>query len=177
MWRNIRNYYSPWLDVLTFAVMIGAFLYVIFYFGALPSEIPTHFNMAGEADGWGSKGMLIGLLVVNFFAVLFCFILNYFLIIRSDDTTDSLDFINIPFIKKEELTLGQIHLVKKNAARMMAVMNLMMSVLFGMIYYAVVQGGLGKESGLGSGIGIMIILILLPLIYFTWKAYQDVKRS
>ena len=177
MWKNTRKYYSPWLDVITFSIMIGAFLYVVICFGSLPAEIPIHFNGAGEADGWGNKGSIIGLMVVNFHAVMLCIILNYFLIIRSEDTMDSLQFINIPFIKKEELTLDQIYLVKKNAARMIAVMNLMMSVLFGMIYYDIVQNGLDKESRLGSGIGIMIILILFPIIYYTWKTYQDIKHS
>lgn len=56
MWRNIRRYYSPWIDVLTFGIMTGVFLYAILSFQSLPAEIPTHFNLAGEADGWGIRG-------------------------------------------------------------------------------------------------------------------------
>ncbi|WP_405098894.1 DUF1648 domain-containing protein [Oceanobacillus sp. FSL H7-0719] len=54
MWRNIRRYYSPWIDILTFGIMIGAFLYAILSFQSLPAEIPKYFNLAGEADGWGA---------------------------------------------------------------------------------------------------------------------------
>ena len=177
MWGKIRKYYSPWIDVLTFGIMIGAFLYAVFSFGSLPAEIPTHFNLAGEADGWGRKGMLFGLIILHFHTVLLCFVLNYFLIIRSDDTVDSLQLINIPFIKKDELTVEQIRIVKKNAARMLTMMNLFVSILFAMIYDVMIQNGLGEKSAFGSAMGIMIIFILFTVIYFTWKMYHDLKQS
>ena len=42
-------------------VMVGV---VVLHYGALPQVIPTHFNGAGVADGWGPKSMvwiLVGL--------------------------------------------------------------------------------------------------------------------
>ncbi|MBN6206536.1 DUF1648 domain-containing protein [Ralstonia pickettii] len=177
MWRNIHKYYSPWIDMLTFGMLIGSFLYVIFSFGSLPAEIPVHFNLAGEADRWGNKGALIGLMVLHFYTVMICFLLNYFLIIRSGDTTDSLQFINIPFIKKDELTVEQIQIVKRNTARMLAGINLLVSILFAVIYDEMIQKGLGENSVLSSAVGIIIIAVFLPIIYYSWKIYTDIKRN
>ncbi len=39
------------------SVILGIFL-VIQAWSGLPNTIPTHFNAKGEADGWGSKGMI-----------------------------------------------------------------------------------------------------------------------
>lgn len=177
MWRNIHKYYSPWIDILTFGIIIGSFLYVIFSFGSLPSEIPVHFNLAGEADRWGNKGALFGLMALHFYTVMICFLLNYFLIIRSDDTPDSLQLINIPFIKKEELTVEEIQIVKKNTARMLTVVNLLVSILFAVIYDEMVQKGLGENSVLSSAVGIIIIAVFFPIIYYSWKMYADIKRN
>lgn len=121
--------------------------------------------------------MLFGLILLNFHAVILCFVLNYFLIIRSADTVDSISPIIIPFMKKEKLTTEQVYIVKQHAARMLALVNLMMSILFGMIYYNIIQNGLGNQSGMGSGIGIMLLLLLVPIIYFTRRIYQEVKYS
>ena len=175
MWRNIQKYYPPALDLLTFSMMFGMIIYVFFSYGKLPPEIPIHFNIAGQADGWGHKGALFGLILLNFHTVLLCFVLNYFLIIRSENKADSLQFMNIPFLKKEELTEGEIHTVKQHTARMLAVSNLVISLLFASIYYDIIQNGLGKENGLGFGVEIMIILIFVPFVYYFWKIYHDLK--
>lgn len=175
MWNNISKYYSPWIDVLTFSLMVGMIGYVFFSYSKLPVEIPIHFNLAGEADGWGHKGTLFGLIVLHIHAVLLCFVLNYFLVIRSDDSADSLQLLNIPFIKKEELTMEQIRMVKKTTAKMMAFTNLGLSLMFGVIYYHIIQTGLYNENGIGFGVEYVLILMLVMLIYYTWKIYRDVK--
>ncbi|WP_405098896.1 hypothetical protein [Oceanobacillus sp. FSL H7-0719] len=73
--------------------------------------------------------------------------------------------------------MKQIRIVKKNAARMLTMMNLLVSILFAMIYDVMIQNGLGEKSTFGSAMGIMIIFILFPAIYFTWKMYHDLKQS
>lgn len=41
-----------------FLVLIGTIVYLIYHWNDLPSRIVIHFNGRGEADGWGSKGVL-----------------------------------------------------------------------------------------------------------------------
>lgn len=47
------------LPILVLALLPMVYLATIW--NALPETIPTHFNASGEADGWGSKTMLIWL--------------------------------------------------------------------------------------------------------------------
>ena len=177
MWGNIQKYYSPIIDVLTFGIMIVMIAYVIIHFGKLPDEIPTHFTLSGEADGWSSKGILIGLIVINFHALVLCFVINYFLVVKSENTKDSLQLINIPFVKKEQLTEEQIYLVKQNMAKMLATLNLCLSLLFASIYHAMIQNGLGNQMGLGSSFNVLLILVFIPIFYYSWKAYHVAKTS
>lgn len=177
MWQNIQKYYPPLIDILTFAIMFFMIIYVVFYYGKLPDEIPTHFNVSGEADAWGSKGALIGLIVLNFHAVFLCFVINYFLVIKTENTTDSLQLVNIPFVKKEKLTEAQIYLVKRHTARLLAFTNLFISLTFASIYYSMIQNGLGNQSGLTSSFNLFLVLIFAPAVYYTWKIYQDVKMG
>lgn len=174
---KIQKYYPPAIDGLTFAIMIGMIGYSIFYYGKLPDEIPIHFNMAGEADGWGGKGSIFGLILINFHSVVLLFVLNYFLIIKPEDKKESLAYINIPFVNKDKLTDGQVFVVKRHGARMLAITNLMISILFATLYYEIIQAGLGNAVGVGSSFGVMLVLVLAPSFYYIYKIYQDMKAS
>ena len=47
---------KEWLSVLA---LLGTIVLSFYYFDLLPEKVPTHFNLHGEADGWGSKNTLI----------------------------------------------------------------------------------------------------------------------
>lgn len=42
-----------------YIIMLLPFLYVAYVWNSVPDTIPVHFNEKGEADGYGSKNMLI----------------------------------------------------------------------------------------------------------------------
>lgn len=46
------------LDGLTVFPLISSWVVVLAMWGDLPDRIPTHFNLAGEPDGWGPAGIL-----------------------------------------------------------------------------------------------------------------------
>ena len=43
------------LEILCLAVLLLQLLLPLLLWSRLPDPMPTHFNMAGEADGWGSR--------------------------------------------------------------------------------------------------------------------------
>ena len=47
--------YSHYLIVLL--LLSAPFIYLFTFYNSLPDTIPTHFNIKGEADGFGSKSM------------------------------------------------------------------------------------------------------------------------
>jgi uncharacterized membrane protein len=47
--------YSHYLIVLL--LLTAPFIYLFTFYSSLPDTIPTHFNIKGEADGFGSKSM------------------------------------------------------------------------------------------------------------------------
>lgn len=52
---------KEWISLLAFL----GFVFCTFYYGnKLPNEIPIHFNLEGEADGWGSKWIMLALFPV-----------------------------------------------------------------------------------------------------------------
>lgn len=162
------------VDVISFTILILTATYVLPQYGHLPEEIPRHFNVAGEPDAWGGKGFLIGMLVLYGFMLFQAFILNYFLIMNQS-SKEAMQFINIPFIKKETLTDEQLQLIKQNMARMLATINLFMSFIFSYLLYGMVQTAMGKANGLTPWFIFLIILSITAPIYYIWKSYRNTK--
>lgn len=59
-----RNLYRV-INVICVLLLAAATLFVLMRWQQLPEQIPTHYNFAGEVDGYGGKGSLILLIVMS----------------------------------------------------------------------------------------------------------------
>ena len=50
--------YQKVLNLLSFLLFLGLFLYPVLIWSKIPDEITTHYNFAGETDAFGSKSSL-----------------------------------------------------------------------------------------------------------------------
>lgn len=50
--------YQKVLNLLSFLLFLGLFLYPVLIWSKIPDEIPTHYNFAGETDAFESKSSL-----------------------------------------------------------------------------------------------------------------------
>ncbi len=46
-------------DAIALIVILASLAYFVWRWSSLPESVPIHFDGSGEADGWGSKGVLI----------------------------------------------------------------------------------------------------------------------
>ncbi|WP_172370618.1 DUF1648 domain-containing protein [Sporosarcina jiandibaonis] len=53
------------LNVITLAAFVGAIVYLISSWTVILSEIPAHYNAAGEVDRWGGKGEILILPIIG----------------------------------------------------------------------------------------------------------------
>ena len=64
----------PWLIVA--AALIGSIVQAVFFWPHLPDEVASHFNAAGQADGWMSKTAFVAvtlLIQIGLAAMMFGF--------------------------------------------------------------------------------------------------------
>ncbi|TWI58160.1 uncharacterized protein DUF1648 [Halalkalibacter nanhaiisediminis] len=177
VWNKISKFYSPFIDVLSFSLLILTISYVAMNYGTLPDEIPRHFNAIGDPDAWSGKGMLIVFLILKGFILLMLFLLNYFVFISNESAKDAIAFVNIPFVNKDQLTSEQAEVVRKLSARMLAIVNVCVSFLFFYIIYGTIQTALENQQGLGlMPLYITIVLVVISC-YYTWKIYQTAKAE
>ena len=51
--------YQRVLNLLSFLLFLGLFLYPALIWSKIPDEIPTHYNFVGEADAFGNKSSIL----------------------------------------------------------------------------------------------------------------------
>jgi uncharacterized membrane protein len=127
-------------------------------YSSLPDTIPTHFNAAGEADGFGRKASIVSLPVVASLLYIGLTLLN-----RVPHS------FNFPTPVTQDNALPQY----TNATRMIRYLKLILVVVFAGISYQTIQ----QANGTGEGLGIWflpltLVLIFMPLLYFVIKSFQ-----
>ena len=70
--------YQRILNILTFLILAGHILCLLLSWSSIPDKVPTHYDFSGKADGYGGKGSLLILPVINviLYAIL-CLIERY----------------------------------------------------------------------------------------------------
>jgi uncharacterized membrane protein len=127
-------------------------------YSSLPDSIPTHFNAAGEADGFGRKASIVGLPVIATLLYIGLTLLNRVPHI-----------FNFPTPVTEDNALKQY----TNATRMIRYLKLILVFVFAGISYQTIQ----QANGTGEGLGIWflpltLVLVSMPLVYFVVKSFQ-----
>jgi uncharacterized membrane protein len=71
----VMNKKYHWLIVLGLIAL--PFAYAFYLYPSLPSRIPIHFNIKGEADGWGSpESIFLGPAIMSFVSLFVFFIIS-----------------------------------------------------------------------------------------------------
>jgi len=144
-------------ELIGWLLIIAIWSLTIINYSNLPNIIPTHFNGAGQADGFGEKRMIfilpliatvlfIGMTVLNKFPHAFSFPTN---------------------ITKENAITQYT-----NATRMIRYLKLIIVVIFGLISFKTIQHANGQTEGLGVWFLPLILgLTFLPTMYFLAKSF------
>lgn len=149
------------VDLLGWLILIALWAITIINYSSLPDTIPTHFNAAGEADGFGTKVSIIALPVIATLLFIGLTVLNRYP-----------QSFNYPTTMTKDNALRQYTL----ATRMLRYLKLVLVLVFGGIEVMTIQNATGKGAGLGVWfLPLTLVLIFLPLIYFVVKSVQANK--
>lgn len=124
----------------------------------LPDTIPTHYNGAGQADGFGGKENILTLPLIATILFVGLTVLNKFPHV-----------FNYPTNITQDNALGQY----TNATRLIRYLKLIIVVIFGLIAFKTIQNTNGEADGLGIWfLPVTMGLIFIPLTYFVVKSLK-----
>jgi len=128
------------------------------YYQDLPESVPMHFDASGQPDRFGDKAELIMLPALATLMYGFMFVLSKFP--RQ---------LNYPVQITPENAAQQYRL----GLRLIGWLQFSIPLLFGVGMLEIMSISLGQGAQLGSlFLPLMVGLVLLPVAYFVWKAFQ-----
>jgi uncharacterized membrane protein len=147
------------LELLGWGVLLALWAWTGTSFSNLPDSIPTHFNAAGEADGFGSKASIFGLPVIATLLYIGLTLMNRVPHI-----------FNFPTPVTQDNALSQY----TTATRMIRYLKLILVLVFAGISFQTIQQANGAGEGLGVWfLPLTLVLIFIPLLYFVVKSIKE----
>ena len=140
------------LEAIAFVALLYGLVLVLQSWSALPQTIPTHFNAKGEADGWGSKGMIWLLPAISVVMIPMMLWLRRYPWLS-----------NVPWEINEENALQQYGLI----VRLQSLLACVVSLLFLILLYDTISIAGGGTSLLGWWcITIFVGGTIAPIIWY-----------
>ncbi len=144
-----------WVNLLAFVAMTILIAMPLYWYDKLPDTIPIHFNMSGQADGFGSKGSIWILPLVGFILYVGLSVLvryphhfNYAAQIKSQNA-------------KQQY---------RSATGLIRFLNLLITAVFAYLSISTVYTAMGNQEGLGSAfIWVFYSIVFVTLGYFMTK--------
>ena len=141
-----------WLtDIIAFALLVLLIAIQVMNYGNLPDTIPTHFNAAGQPDGYGGKGTLWLLPATGMFMYLMMTVIEQFP-----------QIYNYPV----EITATNAERQYGIATRLIRILKTLILLVFTFLSYKTIETATGKASGLGKAFLPVFLLITFGVVIF-----------
>ena len=140
--------YQRIAGILAPVLLLGSIAYILILWHKLPEQIPTHYNFAGEIDGYGGRGTLLLMPIIGLVMDL-----SLALVCRFPQSWNTGVRVTVPNRTR----------VYRLVRDLMADLRLSMAVLFA--GFGIYQASLPEQFS-GNVTGIMLILIFAPLVRY-----------
>ncbi|WP_068598143.1 DUF1648 domain-containing protein [Vaginella massiliensis] len=149
------------LEALGWIAVLGIWVLTATNYTNLPEIIPTHYNAAGQADGFGDKANILSLPIVATVLFVGMTILNKFPHV---------------FNYLTEITIDNARQQYTYATRMMRYLKLILVVVFGLIALQTIRQADGQEKELGAWfLPLFLGLVFLPIFNYLIKSSKAEK--
>jgi uncharacterized membrane protein len=144
------------LEALSYLLLLTLWIFAVYVYQNSPDIIPTHFNGAGDADGYGSKTSVF---MAAGACTLIFILLTYF--------STKVHAFNYP----TEITPENAAKQYSFAARMLRSFKVIIPTIFICIEYSGFEVVTAQREGLAKGFILLIFaLVYIPVLYFIAKA-------
>ena len=151
------------LELVAAVIAVGLLVLTGILYSNAPDVIPSHFNLAMEADGWSGKGVYWVLAVVMIIGMAICASAAY-----------NRKLVNLPVRLKPAVFYRQIGLI----GRMCRVMTLAFSLIWLSVLLAMSASFIGMPDDVAAVlIPVSVALMLGVVIFYTLKIWWIGRKA
>ena len=145
------------LELVAAAMAVVMLVLTGVLYSKAPDTVPTHFNFAGDADGWEGKGFYWILAAIMLVGMAICASAAY-----------NRKLVNLPIRLKEPVFYRQIGLI----SRMCRIMTLIFSLIWLAVLLAMSAGFIGLPEDVAiTFIPMTVALMLGVVLFYTLKIW------
>lgn len=144
------------IEIASIAMLILNIMIVLFSWNKLPSIIPTHFDIEGQVNGYGSKTTILILIPVIFALYIGLTILRKF--------PNAYNYLS-------EITEKNAQVQYKYATRFIQILKLELILLFTYIQYSIIQSAFAGQGTIGP----LFMPIVLIVVFVTLGVYISIS--
>lgn len=149
------------MDSISLLLIVINMIYLISVWSTLPEQVPIHFNIKGEVDGWGGRAVIWLLPTIS--------LILWFGLTMMERVPH---FFNFPI----EITEKNAAFQYKNARMMSVFLKVEIILFFLYTSWESVHLAKGNEGGLGiAELPILLILILGSIAFFVTRSLRNAK--
>ena len=138
-------------NIVGYGIFIAGIIYSIINLATLPQQVPIHFNIAGEADGWGSKYILLLLPFIGIVTTL------------ALEAVEKRPHIHNYSSRMNENNVYQFYAISIRSLNLVKNGTLL---IFGLLQIEMVQTAREADFTFGNiMMGLLVILIVLPILW------------
>jgi len=179
MLSRLERYYPVSLNFLPTCILLTVILFDIAHFKSLPPQIPVHFGLNGEADGFAAKTYL-SLFTLPLMGILVCgglTMLNVFLIMKPENPAS---VMNITGQARLKLGMEGMEELRTYMARALCSLNIIIALMLSYLSYNIVQISLNERQSLGWLVWIFLLLIVgisISLVVKTARLTSSAQKT
>lgn len=166
MFERLRRAYPLKLELLPLLLALWTSYFVLSTFPALPTQVPTHFNAAGEPDRWGPKAVLLLLWGVQLGLI---YIPTTLMALAFGLAGDFRPLVNIPGRSRGSLTTEQGEAVRSWVLRLLLVDKVLAMALVAVILYSSIEIARGRGEFMSSLFWALIAALLSSSLFILWR--------
>ncbi len=173
MWQKLGKSYPPQIEILPlFLLFLNIYLTATNYAG-LPDSVPTHFNLQGVPDEWGSKGEMLVFPIMGAVIYIFLTVINVLFGIVKDPRT----LINLPPKVKKAMNVARLEELRVSLNRSLFVLKILIEGLLLFSTYMTISVALQRADDLGAVWFMFLVAILAVAGYMVWKSFSLANTS
>ncbi|HMM10759.1 MAG TPA: DUF1648 domain-containing protein [Bacteroidales bacterium] len=151
------------LEVAAVVLLFVLWVYTFAVWSVLPETIPVHFNVKGQADGFGDR-------ITIFFGPLLSLVLYFLLTVLNRRP----DIFNYPV----KITPENAQFHYRLAMRLMRMLKLSLVLMFGVITWSMAHAARTGDSRIISlSLPFVLAITFLPMVYYFTKIIRDNPKS
>lgn len=144
------------MDVIGTLLLGFTWIHIAIHYHQLPDKIPTHYDLLGNADDYGSKNSIFMLPIISTFIYVGMSVLSYF--------PHSFNYL-------VEITAENALKQYTAAVQLLRLLKLSIVITFLLIDYETIQLALNHTSNIGKWmLPVTLLLIFAPIVLYFWKS-------